>query len=83
MAHNNTMRTTVNIADYLLIEAKRLAAAQQMSLAKLIEDSLRKYLAEYRNEASRARDSFELPLLDGVKPVAGVNLDDTSELWEK
>jgi hypothetical protein len=83
MSHNNIMRTTVNIADYLLIEAKRLAATRRISLAKVIEDSLRKYLAEYRAGGLRARDARKIPLLDGGEPVAGVDLDDTSELMER
>ena len=38
MPHNGIMRTTVRIADHLLIEAKRLAATRRTSLAKVVED---------------------------------------------
>ena len=83
MPHNDIMRTTVNIADYLLTDAKRLAASRKTSLAKIVEDSLRKYLAEYRTESSKARESYSLPTLTVGDPVAGVDLSDTSELWER
>ena len=82
MPHNGIMRTTVRIADHLLIEAKRLAATRRTSLAKVVEDSLRKYLAEARAEADRPRPSRELPVTDAGTVVAGVDLDDTSELLE-
>lgn len=73
----------MNIADYLVLEAKRLAASRRTSLARVVEDSLRKYLAEYRSEASRARAPYALPTLDAVSPRRGIDLDDTSDLWDK
>lgn len=77
------MRTTITIADHLLIEAKQLAAARRMSLAKLMEDCLRKFLAEERARAELDRESAgHLPVVDAGAPVPGVDLDDTSALWE-
>lgn len=76
------MRTTVNIADHLMVQAKKLAASRRISLAKVVEDSLRKYLAEYRNEARSGRGPYDLPLMDAGKVVVGVDLDDTSELMD-
>lgn len=76
------MRTTVNIADHLLLHAKRLAALRRTSLAKIVEDSLRKYLAEERAEADESRTAWKLPVLDGGPPAPGVDLNDTSALWE-
>ena len=76
------MRTTVNIADHLLVQAKKLAASRRIPLARLVEDSLRKYLAEYRSEARSDRRPYDIPLMDAGKVVAGVDLDDTSELME-
>lgn len=63
------MRTTVDIPDHLLSEAKQLAA------------SLRLYLGEQRLQ--RAQDPpAPLPLLRDPAPVAGIDLDDTSLLWD-
>ena len=80
--HGITMRTTVSIADHLLLQAKRLAAARRTSLAKVVEDSLRKYLAEQELSAAQTRHTYDLPLLDGGGVVSGVDLNDTSSLWD-
>ena len=82
MHHHVTMRTTVTIADHLLLDAKRLAARRRTSLARVVEDSLRKYLAEQHAEAEDSRQGWSLPVLDGGPVAPGVDLDDTSALWE-
>jgi hypothetical protein len=75
------MRTTLDIADHVLIEAKQLAARRRSSLARLVEDSLRKYLAD---EASgRPPKSTRLRLMDGGEPLPGIDLADTSDLIER
>jgi hypothetical protein len=76
------MRTTVNISDHLLIEAKKLAASKRRSLASVIEDSLRKYLAEARASKGDKQISFELPVMKSGKVAKGVTLDDTSLLLD-
>jgi hypothetical protein len=76
------MRTTVNIADHLLIEARRLSAARRTSLAKLMEDSLRKYLAEVRDEEDRAPPDLAIAVVHSGPPVPGIDLNDTSALLE-
>lgn len=81
MCHNDIMRTTVNIPDHLLIEAKKLAATRRSSLASVIADSLRKYLSEYRGEPV-GRAEFKLPVVHAGSPIEGVDLDDTSMLVE-
>lgn len=79
--HHRIMRTTVDIPDHLLVEAKQLAAEQHVPLTRLFEDSLRLYLGEQR--LRRAQDApAPLPLLRDPVPVAGVDLNDTSRLWE-
>lgn len=83
MPHNSVMRTTVNVADHLLIEAKRLAAVRRTSLAKVVEDSLRRYLAAAREERAGRPVDWRLPVIDAGPPVPGVDLDDTSELLER
>lgn len=64
------MRTTVNIDEHLLAEAKVLAARQHRSLGEIIEDSLRLTLAR-SDETPRARvvlptsgDPHVRPLVD-------------------
>lgn len=75
------MRTTVNIPDHLLIEAKKLAATKRTSLASILEDSLRLYLAEHRSQSSQPPD-WVLPLSDAGKPAPGLDLNDVSELLD-
>ena len=50
------MKTTVDIADSVLEEAKQLAASRSITLRELVEDGLRKVLAEPRNIPFRLRD---------------------------
>ena len=76
------MRTTLDIADHVLIEAKQVAARRRLTLAGLVEDSLRKYLsAEPQARASGKR--FRLRMMDGGAPRPGVDLTDTSDLLER
>ncbi len=79
--HHRIMRTTVDIPDHLLVEAKQLAAERHVPLTRLFEDSLRLYLGEQRSR--QAQDApAPLPLLRDAVPVAGIDLGDTSRLWE-
>jgi hypothetical protein len=79
--HHHIMRTTVDIPDHLLVEAKQLAAERHIPLTRLFEDSLRLYLGEQR--LRQAQDApVPLPLLRDPAPVAGISLDNTSRLWE-
>ncbi|MBI2898483.1 MAG: DUF2191 domain-containing protein [Deltaproteobacteria bacterium] len=76
------MRTTVDLADHLLVRAKQLAAAQRTTLTAILEDSLRMYLATVPAEMRKKRGRFRLPVADGGKPRAGIDLTDTSALME-
>ena len=77
------MRTTVNIADHLLLEVKKLAAGENTSITAIFEDSIRLYLAEHhRSEGRRRGEDWALPVSDAGAPVPGVDLNDTSELLE-
>ena len=82
MHHNPIMRTTVDLADHLLLQAKQLATAQRTTLTAVLEDSLRAYLAALPEKPTRAKERFRLPIGDGGKPVKGVDLNDTSALLE-
>ena len=80
MCHNRIMRTTIDLPDHLLVDAKKLAAERHVPLTRLLEESLRAYLSDQR---LRVREKpTRLPVLTAPAPVAGVDLDDTSRLWE-
>jgi len=79
MCHHLIMRTTIDLPDHLLVEAKKLAADQRRPLTRVVEESLRTYLAEQRLRG-REDEPRELPVLED--PVPLVDLDDTSGLWE-
>lgn len=73
------MRTTIDIPDHLLVEAKQLAAKQHRPLTVLVSESLRAYLAEQRMQKPARHVSF--PTNKRAKPRAGLDLTDTSALW--
>lgn len=69
-----SMKTTLDINDRLLADAKSLAAQQRTSLTRLIEEGLQMRL---RAQAAPARGKLRLPvfkgrggLLAGVNPVS-------------
>jgi Arc/MetJ family transcription regulator len=72
------VRTTVNIDDQLLAEAKVLAARTSRSLGAVVDDALRSLL---RRDESRPT-AFRLPThgSGGLQP--GVDLDDKDALAE-
>jgi hypothetical protein len=74
-------RTTVRLPDDLVRRAKRRALAEGRSLTALIEDGLRRVLAD---RPSAAHGSLVLPPISsaagGLMP--GVNLDDAAALQE-
>lgn len=57
------MKTTLNIHDALLVEAKALAARQSLSLTRLIEEGLRMRL--HAVEAAPARSRRAMPVFRG------------------
>ena len=73
------MRTTINLDDALLAEAKQVAARTGRSLAAVVEDALRESL---RRRHQSARQAVELPTFGegGVQP--GVDLDDSAALLD-
>ena len=74
------MRTTVDLPDHLLVDAKKLAAERHVPLTRLFEESLRIYLSEQRIRRRSAPPP--LPVLSKPRVVPGVDLNDTSTLWE-
>ena len=66
------MKTTLNINDQLLADAKALAAQQRTSLTRLIEEGLQ--LRLHAKAASVSRGTVRLPVFKGRGGlVAGVN----------
>ena len=74
------MRTTLDIDDTVMREAKKRAVEEGGSLTSLIERALRSYLQPHRESAK----AFRLTLLTRRgRPVAGLDLDDRDALYER
>ena len=73
------MRTTINLDDALLAEAKQVAAQTGRSLTAVVEDALRQSL--HRRHAT-VRRAVQLPVFGegGLRP--GVDLDDSAALLD-
>lgn len=74
------MRTTLNISDDLLAEAKVLAARTHRSIGAVIDDALRVLLRRDAPESSQAKWTFPTAGSGGLRP--GVNLEDKEALAE-
>jgi hypothetical protein len=70
------MRTTLNLDDQLVSEAKAVAARSGRTLSQVIEDALRAALSR---RAVKNRRQHELPTSPGT-PRPGVDLDDGAGL---
>ena len=79
MWHYRIMRTTIDIPDHILVEAKQVAAKQRRPLTVLVTESLRLYLAELRKQRPVRSPTF--PINETSRPCSGVDLTDTSSLW--
>lgn len=73
------MRTTLDINDRLLAEAKSLAARRGLSLKALVEEALRERL---HSRNLKARQVPELPTFTGHGLQPGVDLTDSASLQE-
>lgn len=74
------MRTTLDIDDAVLREAKKRAAEEGGSLTSLIERALRTYLRPVDTGLKRFR--LKLVTRRG-RPVHGVDLEDRDALYER
>lgn len=72
------MRTTLNISDDLLAEAKVVAARTHRSLGAVVDDALRVLLKCGATESAGAEWTFPTSGAGGLQP--GVNLDDREAL---
>jgi hypothetical protein len=76
-----TERTTVRLPDDLVLRAKQKAAAEGRSLTALIEEGLRRVLAERPRERSGGRVSLPVSSASGGL-MPGIDLNDTAALQE-
>lgn len=75
------MRTTVNIDEHLLAEAKLIAARTHRTIGSVLEDALRKFI-DGQSGVTRA-EKYELvsfPTGGGLKP--GIDLNDRDQIEE-
>ena len=73
------MRTTVNIDDRLLSEAKKQALESGCTLNRVIEDALRRTLS---GKVNKKRNITVLETVNGSGLRHGVNLDDNQSLLD-
>jgi hypothetical protein len=74
------MRTTINVDDQLLLQAKARAATLGVTLAQLIEDALRESLI--RRENVEQRGHVRLITVPGTGTRPGIDLDNSHALLE-
>lgn len=74
------MRTTVDIDDDLLSEAKQIAAAQGTSVRALLEQGLRNVLRDSKQKPKRHQKIPRSHRRGGLRP--GVQLDDSAALLD-
>lgn len=74
------MRTTLNISDELLAEAKVLAARTHRSIGAVVDDALRMLLRREEGYSPTVAWTFPTSGAGGLQP--GVNLDDRESLAE-
>jgi len=74
------MRTTVNLDEHLIREAKQLAAAKGQTLSEVIEEALRARLAQ--RHAQRERERVSLPTFKGRGVRPGIDLKDWASVLD-
>ncbi len=75
------MRTTIKLADELIVEAKGIAARTGRTFAEVVEDAVRDSLAR-RRRTDGTTISVPLPNFGEGGLQAGVDLDDSAELLD-
>jgi hypothetical protein len=74
------MRTTVDIDEHLLREAKKIAASRGVTLADVIADSLRQTFARRPSNSEPRTVSFHT--VDGSGTYPGVDISNSAELLD-
>ena len=72
------MRTTLNLDDELVAEAKILAVRRRTTLTAVIEAALR----EAVDAATRSETPIDLPTWRGGRQIGDFDLNDSSSVWE-
>ena len=72
------MRTTINIDEHLLEEARRLSLRTKRSLSEIVEEGVRLYLSQ--RETTQATVKVELVTFGEGGTLPGVDLDDSATL---
>jgi Arc/MetJ family transcription regulator len=73
------MRTTVDLPDDLLAEAKERAAREGRTLSEVVGDAVR---SSFSRRATADREPVELQTFDGGGVQPGVDLDDSAALLD-
>jgi hypothetical protein len=81
MLHIYAMRTTLDINDALLLEAKRIAVERRTSLTAVVEDALRMIIGSRLRDGGDAGSAW--PVSTTAKPVAGVDFTRTRALLDR
>jgi hypothetical protein len=74
------MRTTINLPDDLILQAKKAALESDTTLTEIIENALREALAGRRRKKASRQIKIIPSGSGGLQP--GVDLDDTSALLD-
>ena len=74
------MRTTINVDEQLLVQAKAQAATLGVTLGRLIEDALRESLTRHAHVEQRGR--VRLITMQGTGTRPGIDLDNSRTLLE-
>jgi hypothetical protein len=74
------MRTTINLPDDLILQAKKAALDADTTLTEIIANALREALAKRRHNSAKREFKIVASGHGGVFP--GVDLDNTSDLLD-
>ena len=74
------MRTTINLPDELILQAKKAALESKTTLTEIIANALREALAKRREKKPKHDFKIKASGRGGLLP--GVDLDDTSALLD-
>jgi post-segregation antitoxin (ccd killing protein) len=74
------MRTTINLPDDLILQAKKAALDADTTLTEIIANALREALARRRQKKAKSKFKIIASGSGGVLP--GVDLDNTSDLLD-
>jgi hypothetical protein len=74
------MRTTINLPDDLILQAKKAALDTGTTLTEIIANALREALV--RRRSKKARREFKVNISGSGGLLPGVDLDDTSALLD-